>query len=152
MKAVALEKISRFIEWPETNSVNDSSKPFIIKVIGENPFGTILENIYSNHKIKNKPIKIEYISSTGEIKDCHLLFISNSKRSELGEITVAIKNKPILTISETKGFAEEGVHVNLLIINNKLRFEINETAIKTSSISVSYLLIKVAKIIGSTGD
>ena len=50
IKAIFLEQFTRFIEWPISSPVSDTTKPFIITVIGENPFGPILERTYSNRK------------------------------------------------------------------------------------------------------
>jgi len=76
-----------------------------------------------------------------------LLFISKSKEKELSKIHSLTKDKPILTISDANGFAEHGVHINLYLAENKIRFEINETAVRESNFSVSYRLLKEAKIV-----
>jgi hypothetical protein len=53
-KAALLQKISEYIKWPEEMGMNDSSKPFVIGVIGKNPFGSTLENCYQEKKSKIK--------------------------------------------------------------------------------------------------
>ena len=54
VKAVYLEKLTRFIEWPKSSGMSDTSTPFVVAVIGENPFGSILEKAYAKQKVKNK--------------------------------------------------------------------------------------------------
>lgn len=147
VKAVYLERFARFVEWPEKSAVSDSSQPFILGVIGENPFGSILEQIYSKQKIKDKKVEIRYISDTNEIPGCHLLFISKSKEKALSKILSFTGEKPVLTIGDTKGFADKGVLINLYIDKNKVRFEVNEEAVKKSGLSMSYHLLQVAKIV-----
>jgi hypothetical protein len=49
-----LEKISRFVNWPENSGINDTSKPFIIGILGKNPFGNTLEQVFESYNIKNK--------------------------------------------------------------------------------------------------
>jgi len=151
IKAAFLERFTRFIEWPEESAIVDTSKPFILGVIGENPFGAILEEIYSTQKIRNKKVEIRYISDTNEIPECHLLFISKSEEKALSKILSFAKEKPILTISDTKGFAEKGVLINFSFSENKIRFEINESAVRDSGLSISYLLLRVAKIVNPSG-
>ena len=51
MKAVAFEKISMFITWPDS-VFNRNSNEFVITVLGQNPFGDILENVYKDKNIK----------------------------------------------------------------------------------------------------
>ncbi len=151
MKAVAIEKISKFIEWPNESETLDTTKEFIISVIGENPFGNLLEEIYKEYNIKNLKAKIEYVSDISENSKCHLLFISESENKRLEEIISYTKNRAILTMSETDGFASRGVLINLFISGNKIRFEINETGMDAAGFKVSYLILRIAKIIYPLG-
>lgn len=153
LKAVFLERFTRFIEWPEKTSISDTSKPFVIKIIGKNPFGDVLKAIYSRTKIKNKPVKIYYISSVEEIKDCQILFIAASMENSLEQILKYTNEKPILTIGDCQGFGQRGVIINFFILNNKVRFEINEKTLNQSRLYLSYLLLNVATVIkGEEGD
>jgi hypothetical protein len=147
IKAVFLERFTRFIEWPGESEINDTTKPFVISVIGKNPFGNILEETYSAQKILNKNVEIRYISKIDQIEKTNILFISKSKDKELSKILSYTKGKPILTVGDTKGFAKKGVMINFYLSSGKLRFEINETAVKESGLSMSYLLLQVALIV-----
>ena len=149
IKAAFMGKFPQFIQWPDKSGMTDTSKPFVIGVIGEDPFGSILEKCYAgkNRKIKNKKVKIKYVKSLEEIPGCHLLFISRSVENDLLKILSITKNKPILTIGETQGFAQKGVHINFYISQKRIRFEINPLAIRESSLSVDSLLLEFAKTI-----
>ena len=119
----------------------------VLGVIGDSPFGTILEDIYSHQKIKNRRVEIRYLSSIEEIEGCHLLFLSESKKKELPKILSFTGEKPILTIGDTKGFADKGVLINFFHSEDKIRFEINVLAVRDSGLSMSYLLLRLAKIV-----
>lgn len=147
IKAVFLEHFTRFIEWPESFEIADTSYPFYVAVIGENPFGSILDQIYSDQKIKNRKVEIQYISTPDEITDCHILFISSSNKEILPEILSRTRNKPILTVSDTNGFAEHGVLINFYLTGSKIKFEINEKAVHESGLVMSYRLLSLARIV-----
>jgi hypothetical protein len=147
IKAVFLEHFTRFIEWPESSGIADTSSPFIIAVIGENPFGSILEQTYTKQKIKNKKVKIPYLSTPDEITDCHILFISSSNKNILPEILSRTGDKPILTVGDTESFAEKKVLINFYLSENKIKFEINEKAVHESGLTFSYMLLNLAKIV-----
>ncbi len=147
LMAVYLERIARFVEWPHKTESSMSDNYFVIGVLGENPFGTILTDLYAERTIKNKNIQVRYLSQLNEIDKCHLLFISRSMSEELPQILEIIAKKPILTVGDTEGFAEKGVLVNFFIENNKLRFEINEQGLHEAGILIDSLLLKVAKIV-----
>jgi len=153
-KAALFKVFSQYIQWPEESSTNNQLKPFIITVIGKNPFGSILEAAYhkEKRKIKGKIVEIRYISRPEEITHCHILFISKFFKMKLEEILAITRKKPILTIAETKGFAERGVLFNLFISKNEIRFEINTATLRESQLIVDSQLLSVARIINPPGN
>ena len=147
VKAVFLERFTRFVEWPEDADLDDPSMPFIICVIGNNPFKEILEQAYEKRTILGKPVKIHYISSLKDITPCHLLFVSSSMKPRLEEILSYTNDKPILTIGDTEGFAEKGIHINFYLRGESTRFSINETAVRNSPLKMDFRLLQYAKIV-----
>jgi hypothetical protein len=152
IKAVFLEHFTRFVEWPESFEITDTSYPFYVAVIGENPFGSILDQVYADQKIKNREVEIQYISTLDEISDCHILFISSSNKKILPEILSRTRDKPILTVSDTNGFAENGVLINFYLDGNKIKFEINERAVHESGLVMSYRLLSLARIVNQVRE
>ncbi len=147
VKAVYLEKFTRFIEWPQDSSFADTTQPFVIGVLGKNPFDHVLDEVYKKYKIKNRKVEIKYFSDPARITECSLLYISASEKDRLLSILSQINDKPILTLSDSKGFAEEGVHINLYSKNNRFDYEINESTLVRSGFSVWAQLLSSAKIV-----
>ena len=140
-KVLQLERIAQFVEWPK-NSMDSQSKTFNITVIGKNPFGSELEEIYKKRRIKDNKVNIRYVSTVKEIADTDLLFISNSKKNDLEKIISYTENKPILTVGDTAGFAQQGVHINFFYEKVKIRLEINLVEARKSGFTVSPELLK----------
>ena len=147
LKAAFMERFTRLIDWPYESGIYDTTKPFIIGVVGENPFGSILENLAMIQKIKNKKIEIKYYTHQNFNAMCHMVFITKSEQDNLGKIISIIKNRPILSVGDTKGFAQKGVIINLFFDKNRLSYEINEDVLIHSKLTASYLLLMTAKII-----
>lgn len=152
MKAVFFKTISQYVEWPATSDISDKTQPFTIAVLGQNPFGTILDDVYINGKrqIEDKDVHILYIENISELKQCHILFIAGSEAKHLEDVLSFVKDKPILTFADSKRFGEKGVHVNFFISNNKTRFELNESAALEAGIKVDFRLRKIALLVGQT--
>lgn len=144
LKAVYLERFARFMEWPNESSVKNLNTPFIIGVIGENPFGGELEKLYKIQLIKQKKVDIKYISDYNEITSCAFLFISKSETKNIPLILDIIKNKPIVTISDIPDARKKGIHISFITQNNKILFELNESAFNKSNIIVDYRLKQYA--------
>jgi len=147
LKAVFLEKFTRFIDWPDAVHPADSTGLFIIGILGEDPFDVDLETVYKNQKIKNRPVRVRNCQQIHEVDDCDLLFISQSEKDRIPEIISSVEGKPILTVSDSDEFSGKGVIINMFVTNNKVRFEIDEQAIQRAGFHVSYLLLKEAKIV-----
>jgi len=148
LKAVYLEAFSRHVEWPDSLFSKNSQTPFVIGVIGENPFAGELENTYKNHKILNHPVKIQYLKKIDLSQPLHMLFVARSYRYRIPSILEITRSKPILTIAEFKGAANQGVHINLFITGTNLQFEVNQKAVEASGLKMSFHLLQRAVIVG----
>lgn len=149
VKAGFLEKFTRFIDWPAEVKMEDVSKPFVITVMGENPFESVLEKMYSQVSIKGKKVEIQYISTVNEIDDCNILFIPKSEHYRINKILSYTKKKPILTITDYKRFAKNGVLITLFFENDHISFEINKKAVQDSGLYVSSLLLNLSKVVNT---
>jgi hypothetical protein len=144
LKAIWLGKFTHFIEWPANHS---SNRYFTIGVFHSDPFKGKLESIYSNYLINNKPVKIKYIFSCDSIKYFDLLFIPKDNEKQLAQIIRIAHENSVLLIGDSDGYAEQGVHINFFTINEQVRFEINEFAMRKSELFISYRLLNIAKIV-----
>lgn len=142
-KAAFIERFTRFIEWPDSIR----SDTFNIVVIGKTPLQSTIDQLFKTLKIKNHNVKTTYTTDTNDLKYADLVFISKSEKKRIDEILALTSKYPILTISDTKGFATKGVHINMYDDNNYIRYEINQDAIQKSNLKVSSLLLTSAKII-----
>jgi YfiR/HmsC-like len=146
VKAVFIERFTRFIDWPDEQTIKNADN-FIITVIDDADFYNTLTSVYENVKIKNKKVDVRQISDLKDIKGCQLLFIGSSQKKNLDAITKIAGEKDILTLSAGEGFAKQGTHINFFLKNNQVRFEVNEELLKESGFKVSYLLLNVARIV-----
>lgn len=140
MKAVFIYNFTKYIEWPQV----DSLEFFKIGIIGNSNIITPLFNIEKEKRVGNIRIKIAPLSDPKEIKDCHILFIARSERHRLPEILTEISGKNILTVGDTPDFAAGGVAINFIIVEGKIKFEINSDALNRAGLKASSHILKLA--------
>lgn len=145
LKLVFIEKFTQFIDWPESSNLS-SKKSFIIGIYGSNPFGEYL-NYLKKRTIKGLPVKIELLNNLNEIQDQNLLFISSDKSDEINEIIDYLKNKPILTISDSPSGEKKGVLINFYLENDKVKFYINNQKANNCNLMIHSPLLKIATIV-----
>jgi hypothetical protein len=145
VKAAYIEKFSRFTTWPEQLL----TETFNIAIIGQDPFENTLPVIFDQYKIKNLPVKINYIEEIKDLGKCHVLIISNTKKNNLADILTYLKGKPVLTIGSSKSYGTRGVHFNFYTTEKgTIHFEINPSKIKESGLLVDMYLLELGRIIG----
>lgn len=142
-----MERFTRFIDWPQNSPVNDGQTPFVIGVVGADPFGPYLKELAANRKIKGKRIVIRSLTADVPVESCHMLFIASSERKQLARILDRIGTRPVLTVSDSPGFGDAGVIVNFFRAGDRIRFEVNANAAEQSGLRVGSKLLKLARVI-----
>ncbi len=146
VKAVFLFNFSQFVEWP-TNAFPEPQTPLVIGVLGEDPFGSYLEEAVRGEVVNQHPLVIKHYRRAEDIKDCHILFISQSETSRLGRIFESLKGRSILTVGDAEGFVQQGGMIRFITDKNKIRLRINPEAAKAASLTISSKLLRPAEIV-----
>jgi len=145
VKAAFLMNFVKFIEWPDERAGTTGSE-WVLSIVGASPFGESL-NLPRDKTIRGRKLVIKNTVDHGSIVSSHILFIPASEKDRLPACMAAVKGLPILTISEIAGFARNGGMINFIIIDDKIRFEINPDAAGQVGIRISSQLLKLARII-----
>jgi len=146
VKAVFIYNFTRFVEWPEMAFAGPDS-PFIIGIVGADPFGPALPEAVAGEKVGTHPIRVQRFQQIADVKDCHLLYISAKEPEKAREMLAAIPRRPMLTVGESPTFARQGGMIRFLTMNNKIRLEVNPTTVRAAQLDISSKLLQVAQIV-----
>ena len=146
VKAAFVYNFTKFIEWPP-RSFSGANDPIVIGVLGGGVFGTEIEQVVMNRTVNGRGIVVKSVVSAAQAQSVDVLFVSEAQDYSFGEITPAIERSPILTIGESRAFADRGGIINFVLENDKVRFEINMEAAERTGLKVSAQLQKLAKAI-----
>jgi hypothetical protein len=146
VKAAFLFNFVQFVEWP-TRAFTNSEAPICIGVLGEDPFASALEETVRGETVQNRKLIVQHSNRVEPLKDCQLVFISKSETDRVPGILDELDPEPVLTVSETQGFAQRGGIINLYLAGNKVRFEINPAAARHKGLKISSELLSLGKII-----
>jgi hypothetical protein len=147
IKAGFIYNFTKFIKWPPPSKFSSSDNSYNICVIGENPFGSILDRLEEKHRFKEHPLKIQLDVSQDNFQGCHILFVSFSERFNIEKIVEQAKDLQVLTVGDTEGYAERGIDINLLVAKNKVKFEISKQCLDNKGFKVSSELYNLATIV-----
>jgi hypothetical protein len=144
LKAVFLLNFAQFTDWP-TNAFEKMDSPFVIGVLGDDPFGDVLDAAVKDEQVNGRKFVVKHYARVEDVKNCHILFISQSETRRLDKIVDDLKGKPILTVSDIENSAYHGVCVRFITENNKIRLRINTDSLKADNLVMSSKLLRVAE-------
>jgi hypothetical protein len=145
LKAGVLYHIIEYVEWPKS-ALSNTPPAIEIGLIGEIPFAEALE-VLSGKTVQGRELIVKRVSDPQAAAQCQVLFIGASEKPRVAEIVAQLKDRPILTVGEIEGFAEQGGMVNLLAGPNRIVMEINREVANKARLSMSSQLLKLAKVV-----
>jgi hypothetical protein len=151
LKAAFLFNFTQFVEWP-SESLSEPSTPLVIGILGEDPFGSYLDEIVANEKIDTHPLEIRRFRAESDVTQCHILFINLKGNAAQSEVFTSLKRKSILTVGDTDRFIRNGGMIRFVNENNKIRIRIDLEATKQAGLTISPKLLRLAEITSSSNN
>ena len=136
--ALFLYKFTQYIEWPAANG------NYVIGVVGNSP---ILEEL-QNLAVSRKNLTIKKLSATSDMSGCQVVFVSENSSSQLSSVSAKVAGKPVLVISETGSGAKKGAGINFVMVDDKMKFELNKGTVERQGLKISGDLITLSIIVG----
>lgn len=146
VKAAFLYNFAKFVEWP-AKAFAGPGDSFVIGVLGEDPFGAVLEETVRGKSVHEKPLVVKRFARVQDAVNSHVLFISSSEEGRLSQIVASLGHAPILTVGEMDRFAEQGGLIGLRVDAEKVRFDINLDAAQRTGLTMSSQLLKLARVV-----
>jgi len=143
VKAAFLFNFAKFTNWPTQHSPQQTGE-LIVGIMGRDPFGPALQP-FRDYRIHGRPVRIRDISTLAEARGCHILFIAASESPRLRQILQQLPQSGLLTVSDIPGFAARGGMIELLKIDQRIRFIINLDASRKAGLTLSAHLLKLAR-------
>jgi len=140
VKAAFLYNFMKFTEWPDA----PSSGTICLGVLGRDPFGEALEGVRGK-TARGRRVVIARYRRVEEVKECDVLFISESERGRLAHVLRVLQGSRTLTVADQEGFCEAGGMINLVSVRNRVGFEVNIGAASRARLRISSQLLKLAR-------
>jgi hypothetical protein len=169
VKAAFLEKFGKFVLWPN-NAFADANAPLVIGVFEDNGnalagressraaaalFYGVLENLAARDTINGHPVHVVQIKAMSDLKNCHIIFIPASMKSQEHEILDVLKAAnggppqgapaSILTVSDSDDFCAAGGMIQFIIEDQQVHFQIKNETARAAGLKISSKLLTLAK-------
>ena len=136
VKAAFLPRFARYVTWP-ASAMPKGSDPFVLCVIGRDPFGAMLDDAARSQLIDGRRIVVRRLDSAAAADGCHIIFVSG--RTDV----LSTAAGPILTVTDASSGGTRGI-INFVIANGRVRFFIDERSAAQRGLSISSRLLALA--------
>lgn len=140
IKAAFIYNFARFVEWP----ARPGAGPVRIGVLGHGDLAAPLEELVRGKTANGRAIEVSHIGVATEMDCCEILVIERSESKHVGEIVQALADKPVLTVCDGGSGLKDGVMIVFQIVEESVRFQINQQAAEHAGLKISSQLLKVA--------
>jgi hypothetical protein len=142
IQAIFVSSFIKQIQWPTSST---PKKDFVIGVFSSRQVTNILTEKLANIKASgDRKVIIKHIYSELEGHDCDILFVPATSRVNMGTISKEFSEKAVLIVTEKDGMLEKGSDINLTLVNNQPRFQLNPSSIDKKKLKTSAYLLRLA--------
>jgi hypothetical protein len=141
MKAHYLLQLMQYTQWP--SEAVAAGMPMQLCILGSAPFDRADLQRLQQKAIQGNAIKVLVIQGLSLVRQCHLLFVPEREAANIEAINRQIGTAAVLTVTESQVGPEAAVVLSLE--GSRLVFDINQTRLRKSGLSMSSKVMQLAR-------
>lgn len=148
VKAAFLYHFAHLVDWPAPSAPGE---PFVIAVVGYDPFGATLDEVLAGKSVHGQPVRVRRFAGAAQLDGArvHILFVGRGGDEHVRRALSALTGQPVLTVGESQRFAERGGMIGFRVTaEGRVAFDINLQRAEQSGLWMSSQLLKLARIVG----
>lgn len=139
LKSAFIYKFASFIDWPA-----DMGKKLTLcaAVPGEAmPNFSVLDG----KPVGDMTLVVRHLGPADSAEGCGILYVAAPENSSFDDWLSEVGDEEVLTISESPGWLKKGVVVRLMMVDNRVAFDVNLEAARGENIDISSRLLRLAR-------
>lgn len=142
VKAAFLYHFTKFVEWP---APADTGEPFQVCTLADDVFVAAVDRTIADESVSQRPLVQVEPRTIEEARRCAILYIGARFSDQGAPLVNAVRDLPVLTVSEGAAFVKQGGAIAFVLENNRVRFDISQRALQRSGLKASSKLLRVAR-------
>ena len=143
IKAAFLYKFLSYVEWPAA-ALRGVSSPIVLAVLGDDGIADPLRTTVAKHRIGQHPIEVRNVTEGNALDGVQLLFIGSAHSEAVARLAPEAQRRSVLLVTDFDGAFEEGSVINLVVVDDRVRFEVSLEAAERSNLKLSSRMLAVA--------
>jgi hypothetical protein len=144
LKAAFIYNFAKFTEWPA--EVIPEGEPMVLCVLGDIAISEALEQAVRGRMLAGHSMTVVQAAPVVKPSEgCHLLYISATPAGHAAKVVAAMREEPVLTISDAEGFTQHGGIAQFFFEHGQLRFNIHLESARRARLKLSSRLLALAR-------
>ena len=147
VKSTYLYKFQPFVTWPDQAFPSPTS-PFNLCIVGDDPFGAVIDRAIAGQSAGPHAMAVVRLRTAAPDVHCQIMYVGTHDPQTALQSLAAVRGMPVLTVTDsTHDAAAKGI-INFVIVENRVRFEIDTEAAMRNGLSISSKLLSLALSVG----
>jgi hypothetical protein len=142
IKAAFLYKFLGYVEW--RGVFEQPTLPIVIGVLAADDIAAELRTLARGRQVGGHPIQVRRVGKDDALEGVHMLFVGRAESSRVPELAPVAHRRGVLLVTDYEGALDDGSAINLVVIANRVRFEVSLDATERSRLKLSSRLLAVA--------
>lgn len=143
VKAAFLYKFLGYVDYPE-NATPVQGEPLVIGVVGADDVAEELRRITVGRSMNGRAVAVRKLRPGEAPGKVHMLFIGDDDAADTEKALAAVRQMPVLTVTETGRNLRQDSVINFLVVDERVRFEVSLDAAEKNNLKLSSRLLAVA--------
>ena len=141
VKAAYLVRFAAYVVWPPEQL--GSEAPLMLCVIGNDPFGPLLDEAAIGQSVDGRPIRLVRAAAITPRSRCHIAYIAGSAVQRKDSALALLRGTPVLTVTDSAQDEAHGV-IDFQIVRQRVGFRVDRAAAEDGGLSISARLLELA--------
>ena len=149
VKAAFLRNFTHYVTWP-ANVFPDERSPWRICILGNDPFGDILDKTFAGRLEQGRPFQILRTETLNELPRCQIVYIAYKDAVKRRAALAELKKLPVLTVSDAPDFLQEGGIIQFQV-GDRVEMSINLDQARSVSLVIQTKMLEVSRDVVENG-
>ncbi len=142
VEAAFLRHFAHYVTWP-SGVFGDVNSPWRIGVLGQDPFGDLLENTFRGRTEQGRSFAVYRADTLDQLPACQIVFVAYDDPVRCRAALNQLRDQPVLTVGEGPDFLQDGGIIRFQV-RDQVNMSINLDQARRVSLAIQTKMLEVA--------
>jgi hypothetical protein len=141
VKAAFLRNFAHYVTWPP-NAFADDRSPWRICILGDDPFGEVLEKTFKGRTEQERPFEILRAETLDKLPACQIMFVAYKDAASRRAVLSELMDRPVLTVGDATAFLQEGGIIRFRVAEH-VKISVNLDQARSVSLKIQNKMLEI---------